>query len=76
MALSELVDTFMSYSFAQLLPERMKGAAMHNAALLGELSYGIEVTEPGLAARCGLGNLDPQHTCGATMKVRTPRQSG
>lgn len=29
------------------------------------LLLGIEVTDPGLAARCGLGNIDPQHAVGA-----------
>lgn len=28
-------------------------------------TLGIEVTDPGLAARCGLGNVDPQHQPGA-----------
>lgn len=32
-----------------------------NEAWLGPLTLGIEVTEPTLAARCGLGNMDPQH---------------
>jgi len=39
----------MAYNFIQLNP-RLSGL------------YGIEVTVPGIAARCDLGNLDPQHT--------------
>ena len=40
-------------------------AAEHaNAALLGPCTLGVEVTEPRLAGRCGLGNVDPQHQAG------------
>ena len=35
--------------------------ADENDEWLGPLTLGIEVTEPELAARCGLGNIDPQH---------------
>lgn len=42
----------------------MPGGSSENAALLGPCTLGIEVTIPELAARCGLGNLDPQHTGG------------
>lgn len=52
----------MSYTFAQLMPERVPNAGVHNAPLLGSISYGIEVTEPELARQCRLGNLDPQHS--------------
>lgn len=40
-----------------------KLAAENEAALTGQV-LGIEVTEPSLAARCSLGNLDPQHAGG------------
>lgn len=33
----------------------------NNRALLGNATLGIEVTDPDLAAACGLGNIDPQH---------------
>lgn len=35
-----------------------------NSLVLGANTLGIEVTIPALAARCELGNLDPQHTGG------------
>lgn len=44
-----------------LLPRRLPGAEDVNAPLLGPETLGVEVTEPELAVRCGLGNLDPQH---------------
>lgn len=31
-----------------------------------QLTLGIEVTEPEIAATCGLGNIDPQHIAGAS----------
>jgi hypothetical protein len=48
------------YYFALLYPAHhpLSGA---NDALLGACTLGIEVTEPVLAARCGLGCIDPQH---------------
>lgn len=49
------------YRYALFLPVGSEGAEAYNAALLGPLTLGIEVTEPTLAARCGLGNIDPQH---------------
>src|SRR3989344_6635553 len=35
-----------------------------NEALLGAKTMGLEVTIPALAARCGRGNVDPQHLGG------------
>ena len=52
------------YRFHVLSPIRAEAAEAHNAPLLGRDTLGIEVTEPELARRCGLGNLDPQHTEG------------
>jgi len=49
------------YRFGQLLPAAADGAEQQNSPLLGDGTLGIEVTEPNLAARCGLGNIDPQH---------------
>ncbi|UYN93746.1 MAG: hypothetical protein KIT25_17035 [Enhydrobacter sp.] len=40
-----------------------------NAPLLGPRTLGIEVTVPALAARCGLGNVDPQHDGGADRRA-------
>lgn len=47
-----------SYRYAMLAPRREAS----NEAFLGQNTLGIEVTVPDLAARCGLGNLDPQHS--------------
>lgn len=49
------------YRFASLCPH-LRGVG--NEALLGPMTLGIEVTVPALAARCGLRNIDPQHTGG------------
>ncbi len=49
------------YRYALLLPAQSEGAEAHNTPLLGPATLGIEVTEAALAARCGLGNIDPQH---------------
>ena len=51
----------MPFIYSQLLPVRASNAARHNAALLGSNTFGVEITEPELAAQCGRGNLDPQH---------------
>jgi hypothetical protein len=51
----------MAYRYALLKPLRAQGADAHNALLLGAATLGVEVTEPELAHRCGLGNIDPQH---------------
>lgn len=48
----------MIYNFATLDPR--PGA--DNSAVLGADTLGIEVTIPALAAQCGLGNIDPQHS--------------
>ncbi len=58
----------MPYRYALLRPLRAADADAHNAPLLGLDSFGIEVTEPELAGRCGLGNLDPQHS-GARLSI-------
>jgi hypothetical protein len=55
----------MPYTFVKLLPERIPGASTHNARIFEKSTYGIEVTEPGLARQCVLGNLDPQLSIGA-----------
>lgn len=39
--------------------------AAAGGAYLGPSALGIEVTVPALAARCGLGNIDPQHAPGS-----------
>lgn len=49
------------YRYALLDPGDGEHAARHNAGVLGPGTLGIEVTVPELAARCGLGNIDPQH---------------
>lgn len=54
----------MSFSFGVLDPGPTEEAGAHNAALLGQNTLGIEVTVPSLATRCGLGNIDPQHSGG------------
>ena len=56
------------FKFSTLVPSAVaaknaKLAAENEAALTGQV-LGIEVTEPGLAARCSLGNIDPQHAGG------------
>ena len=57
----------LPYRFALLHPtEHTPAEAAHNRRLLGPRTLGIEVTEPVLAARCGLGNIDPQHDGGDT----------
>lgn len=50
-----------TYRYALLLLGDTAEAAAHNRRLLGPMTLGIEVTEPRLAASCGLGNVDPQH---------------
>ena len=44
------------YNFGLLDPRS------NNDALLGDNTLGIEITRSDLAERCGLGNIDPQHT--------------
>lgn len=58
------------YQFATLDPRdpsKVPAAAAANDAVFRDAIsgvYGVEVTVPSLAARCALGNLDPQHTGG------------
>ena len=49
------------YRYGLLDPRPDPVAEITNAALLQAPTLGIEVTVPSLAARCSLGNLDPQH---------------
>jgi hypothetical protein len=50
-----------SFRHGLLDPRPSSAAERHNALWLGPSTLGIEVTEPRLAAHCGLGNVDPQH---------------
>ena len=52
------------YRYALLDPRPIPAAAEANDKILGAQTLGIEVTVPALAARCGLGNIDPQHSGG------------
>lgn len=52
----------MKYKYALLAPLRAPDAEARNSAILGRSCLGIEVTEPQLAERCCLGNIDPQHS--------------
>lgn len=54
----------MIFRYAFLKPVRAQGAEGWNAPILAEPCLGIEVTEPELARRCSLGNIDPQHLGG------------
>jgi len=58
------------YAVALLRPSGAREAEDYNAPLLGDLTLGVEVTEPELAARCRLGNIDPQHGQGAALAGR------
>jgi hypothetical protein len=58
------------YRFGRLDPRGGAEAEAANADLLGEGTLGIEVTIPALAARCGLGNIDPQHAPEAAGRVQ------
>jgi hypothetical protein len=51
----------VGYRLALLDPRAEPAAQLH---LLGPATLGIEVTQPALAAACGLGNIDPQHRPG------------
>jgi hypothetical protein len=51
----------LRYRYGLLKPQRAPGAREHNALWLAPATLGIEVTDPELAADCGLGNIDPQH---------------
>lgn len=52
-----------TYPYGPSEEERLKreAAQARNAPWLGSDTLGIEVSEPALAAACGLGNIDPQH---------------
>lgn len=50
------------YLYDLLIPSRAPDAERRNDARLGPTTLGVEVTEATLAARCGLGNIDPQHS--------------
>jgi len=60
------MDTLYPCSYGILDPRNTPEAHAHNDAILndGSTVLGIEVTVPELAARCGLGNIDPQHLGG------------
>jgi hypothetical protein len=48
--------------YAMLDPRPTAEATEANNKVLGAHTLGIEVTIPALAAQCGLGNIDPQHS--------------
>lgn len=54
----------LSYRCGLLDPRPSPMAIRTNSTLLGPRTLGIEVTDPVLAAGCGLGNIDPQHRPG------------
>ena len=54
----------MAYQFSLLWRHSSPEAERHNDEWLGPDTLGIEVTSESLAARCGLGNNDPQHQIG------------
>ncbi|WP_433363919.1 hypothetical protein [Streptosporangium sp. CA-115845] len=54
----------MIYTYAALDLRRTPEAATANDAILAGPVLGVEVTIPALAARCSLGNIDPQHLGG------------
>ena len=58
---SKQLELRSPYRNALLNPAETREAERANSAHLGALTLGIEVTLPRLAARCGLGNIDPQH---------------
>ena len=48
------------YQYGVLWRDNTRIATAHNDALLGEMSFGVEVTDPVYRARCGLGFIDHQ----------------
>lgn len=55
----------MAYKYATLDPRPITAAQAANEAVFASGPVlGVEVTVPALAARCALGNIDPQHTGG------------
>lgn len=58
------------YRFALLHTAlRHDAERQHNNSVLGPATLGVEVTVPALAARCGLGNIDPQHSGAADARA-------
>jgi hypothetical protein len=57
-------SNMLPYRYGLLKPQQTLGAKEHNTAWLGSNTLGIEMTEPELAASCGLGNIEPQHLGG------------
>ncbi len=51
----------MDYRYGVLSRDLSPEGEEKNAVLLGPQTLGIEITDPALAKRCGLGNVDPQH---------------
>lgn len=49
------------YKYGILRTDNCEEAQQYNGTLLGPNTLGIEITRADLAARCGLGNIDPQH---------------
>lgn len=55
----------MPYNFATLDPRNVPAAQEANDKIFANGNVlGVEVTVPALAARCDLGNIDPQHSGG------------
>lgn len=49
------------YNYGVLRVDSGEEARQHNEKLLGPNTLGIEITRVDFAAKCGLGNIDPQH---------------
>ncbi len=65
MASQTLVNlTSSGFAVALLTPPLTAAAEIENARHLGPQTLGVEVTDAGMARRCGLGNIDPQHGFG------------
>ena len=62
---SSIADLTRVYRYELLDPR--PGA--DNRHLLGACTLGIEITVPNLAAECGLGNIDPQHTASSASRA-------
>lgn len=52
------------YRYGIIWRDNTKMAALHNDAILGEMSFGVEVTDIVYRARCGLGFIDHQRRGG------------
>jgi hypothetical protein len=59
-----VADSTRRYFFGQLKTDGSPESNSFNNHWLGKKTLGIEVTDPALAPRCGLGNIDPQHVVG------------